>query len=82
MSEVQGLIYDFFCKNFNVSEFDMDCDIFQAGLVNSLFAIQIVSFLEEKFAIQFANEDLKVSHFNTINHIDAFVSQKLESCDV
>ncbi|HAC15154.1 MAG TPA: D-alanyl carrier protein [Bacteroidetes bacterium] len=62
----------------NMEHIEHDDDIFQLGYVNSLFAIQIVSFLEEKFKIKFENEDLTVSNFNTIINICNFLNKKLD----
>jgi len=77
MKSMQDSIRNFFCKHINLDDIDNESDIFRLGFVNSLFAIQIVNFLEEKFNIKFENEDLKVSNFNTINNICSFLKTKL-----
>ena len=55
-------------------------DIFKLGLVNSLFALQLVMFLEMEFDIKIENEDLELSNFNTVNNIEQFVSRKQQVC--
>ena len=57
---------------------DLDDDIFEQGLVNSMFALQLVMYLEKEFSIKIENDDLQLSNFNTINHIEQFVQRKLE----
>ena len=57
---------------------DLDDDIFEQGLVNSMFALQLVMYLEKEFPIKIENDDLQLSNFNTINHIEQFVQRKLE----
>jgi methoxymalonate biosynthesis acyl carrier protein len=52
-----------------------DDDIFEAGLVNSLFAMQLVVFVEEEFAIQISNEDLERDNFRTVNSITGLVER-------
>ena len=51
-------------------------DIFEQGLVNSMFALQLVMYLEKEFSIKIENDDLQLSHFNTIDHIEQFVQGK------
>jgi len=41
-------------------------DIFERGLVNSLFAMQLVMFVEREFAIVVERQDLDIRHFCSI----------------
>jgi methoxymalonate biosynthesis acyl carrier protein len=54
-----------------------DDDIFEAGLVNSLFAMQLVLFVEQEFAIQVSNEDLERDNFRTVNTIAGLVERNV-----
>lgn len=54
-----------------------DEDLFASGLVNSLFAMQLVLFLEKEFAIKVENEDLDLVNFCTVNAITGFIQHKL-----
>ncbi|MBA2710963.1 MAG: acyl carrier protein [Tatlockia sp.] len=78
MKHIEEPVRNFLCKHLNVEYLDAQSDIFQLGFVNSLFALQIVNFLEKQFSIRFENEDLKVSNFNTIHNICAFLAKKTE----
>ncbi len=51
-------------------------DIFKLGLVNSLFALELVLFLENTFQVAVENEDLKLEHFSTVNNLSDFISRK------
>jgi methoxymalonate biosynthesis acyl carrier protein len=51
-------------------------DIFKLGLVNSLFALELVVFLENKFSIQVGNEDLDLNNFNSLNNLERFIQKK------
>jgi methoxymalonate biosynthesis acyl carrier protein len=55
-----------------------DDDIFEQGLVNSMFALQLVMYLEKEFSIKIENDDLQLSNFNTVDHIEQFVQHKQE----
>lgn len=50
-----------------------DEDIFAAGYVNSLFAVQLVLWIERTFDVPMTSEDLHISHFRTIAAIAEFV---------
>lgn len=46
-------------------------DIFELGFVNSLFAMELVMFIEKEFRTQIPNEEMDLKNFRTI---DAMVS--------
>lgn len=56
-----------------------DDQIFAAGFVNSMFAMQLVLFLEKNFRIAIANEDLELANFQSINAMAALVERKTSS---
>lgn len=53
-----------------------DEDIFAAGFVNSLLAIQLVTFVERAFAITVADEDLDLESFRSVDAIATLVERK------
>ncbi len=53
-----------------------DDDIFGTGMVNSLFAVEIVCFIEETFGITVENEDLDVANFRSVEALTGFVERK------
>ncbi|MEV5721076.1 acyl carrier protein [Amycolatopsis mediterranei] len=53
-----------------------DEDIFDAGLVSSLVALQLVVFVEHEFSLVVADEDLSLDNFRSIAAIDEFVARK------
>jgi acyl carrier protein len=52
-------------------------DIFASGVVSSLFAMELVLFVEKEFDIAFQREDLDFENFRSINAIAALVERKL-----
>jgi methoxymalonate biosynthesis acyl carrier protein len=50
--------------------------IFSTGRVNSIFAIQLVLFVEQHFQIEVADEDLDMANFCSLNALRAFVLRK------
>lgn len=55
-----------------------DEDIFEAGLVNSLFALQLVQFVERELGVKVENEDLTLDNFRSFNAVGRFVRRKTE----
>ncbi|UQA57012.1 acyl carrier protein [Polyangium aurulentum] len=53
-----------------------DEDIFSLGFVNSMFAMQLVTFVEHDFGITVENEDLELDNFRSINAIARLVEGK------
>ena len=53
-----------------------DQDICASGLVNSLFAMQLVLSLEGEFNFEVADEDLDINNFNSSNALVGFVEKK------
>ena len=58
-----------------VSFTDAD-NIFQSGLVSSLFAVQLIAFLEKQFGVRVTNEDMNIANFSSIDQMVAFVESK------
>jgi methoxymalonate biosynthesis acyl carrier protein len=51
------------CKVENLSE---DTDIFQAGLLSSLYALRLVEAIEREFGCSIADDELRVANFCSI----------------
>jgi len=53
-----------------------DADIFATGFVNSLFAMQLVMFVEKEFGVTVEDEDLEIDNFRSVDAIAALVERK------
>lgn len=53
-----------------------DDDFFERGLVDSLFALQLVSFIEEEFRFTIEPDDLDIVNFCSIDALNSFVLAK------
>ena len=65
-----------FLKNSNISDED---NLFKQGMLNSLFSMQLVVYIEKEFDISVENEDMELSNFNSIGAISRFISKKLQN---
>ena len=75
-SATQKKIYEYILQNIHLNAFDYDLDIFQEGLVSSLFAIELMTFLEKNFAVKVTMEDLDMNNFKSVNSITQFIEYK------
>jgi methoxymalonate biosynthesis acyl carrier protein len=79
MEEIRTKIQAFIAKFFQYIELQDDEDIFALGFINSLFAMQLVLFVESEFGIVVENEDLDLDNFRTLNAIAHFIERKTAS---
>ena len=57
-------------------EFSDDDNIFRKGFVDSLFAVQLIAYLEQEFGIRVTNKDLNINNFHSVNKMVSFVERK------
>lgn len=67
----------FICQRISATELDPELDIFDSGYVNSLFAMELVLFVEKEFGVAIENNDLDLDNFKSLNAISQFVDKKL-----
>ncbi len=77
MEEIKHKIKDFLSNFFRGHVLEDDEDIFSLGFVNSLFAMQLVMFLEKEFGIMLDNNELELDRFSNINNITRIIENKL-----
>ena len=70
-------IRSFLFTHVKSSELANDTNLFSSGLVNSLFAMQLVMFTEKEFKIKIENDDLDLKNFSTVNALAELVQRKL-----
>ncbi|MCA2217198.1 acyl carrier protein [Jidongwangia harbinensis] len=71
-SEVERHIGQFLAARVN-DDVPVDRDLFASGLVSSMFAMELVVFLEQAFALEILGEDLKRDNFRTIRSMTDLV---------
>ncbi len=54
-------------------------NIFELGIVNSLFTVRIIKFVQEEFNIEMLEEDMEIENFNSVDNILKFIRYKRES---
>ncbi len=75
-AEIKTRIKQFLARHFRNYDLQDDEDIFALGFVNSLFAMQLVLFVENEFSIKVEDQDLDIDNFRTINALTNLLMRK------
>ena len=75
-SGARAEIREFVSRAFKGHDLDDDEDIFASGFVNSLFAMELVTFVEKSYDIAIESEDLDLESFRTVTRIAELVERK------
>lgn len=74
--ETKSKVRAYLAKFFPDHDLGEDEDIFSLGFVNSMFAIQLVNFLEREFGLIVENEDMELDNFRSIRGLLGLVERK------
>lgn len=75
-SGIKETVKDFILSSIAIPQLGDDDDLFESGIVNSLFAVQLMTFIEKTFAIDMGVDDLDIENFKSVNATTAFVLRK------
>jgi acyl carrier protein len=78
-SSIRDTIREFIGQSIDISELADDVNLFESGIVNSLFAVQLMTFLEKHFGFEVSMEDLEIRNFQSVEATAAFVQAKLSA---
>lgn len=77
---VKQQIKTYVAENFIFSSngFDLDEDesFLDAGVVDSLGVLELVTFVEETFTIQVADDEIVPDNFDSVNNMSAYIERK------
>ena len=76
MKDTKAKIKTFLSQFFGDHDLQDDEDIFAVGFVNSMFAMQLVLFIEQEFQITIENEDLELDNFRSIDAMVLLLERK------
>lgn len=72
---VSNQILDFITNRFPQSPITESEDIFSLGYINSLFAMELVMFIEKTFGFTVPNEELHIDNFRTAESMAGLVKR-------
>ena len=82
VQSVKQVLREFILDSINIRNLGDDDDLFESGIVNSLFAVQWMTFIEKKFKIDIGVDDLDIQNFKSVNAATAFVVKQNGSADL
>ena len=76
IQSTKDTIRNFILDSINIPNLQDDDNLFESGIVNSLFAVQLMTFLEKSFNIEVTMDDLSMDNFESVNATSLFVERK------
>lgn len=73
---VKEQLREFLAEATGIPGIEDNTELFSTGIVNSLFAIQLVMYIEKTFNISIDMEDLDFNNFSSISAISNFIDGK------
>jgi len=73
--DYRKLIKDFFIQKNRDEGLQYDTDLFEGGYVDSLFALEIVVYLEDTFSVRIKNKDITEDNFRSIDKMSELVER-------
>jgi len=62
-------------KNDNI-EISEESRLIQDGLINSIGIMKLVTFLSDRFGVQFEDDDYKIENFETLSTIQCLIERR------
>jgi acyl carrier protein len=75
-NEIKPSIRDYLSRHIGGAVVKDSDDIFAMGLVNSMFAMQLVTFIESAFRLEIGPDDLEMDNFRSIDAMTRLVEKK------
>lgn len=74
--EVEQFILGELAVGRGIDSLGHDRDLLADGVIDSLGIVELITFLEGKYAIKVADDDIDAENFRSVDSIVAFVEQK------
>ncbi|NEQ96383.1 MAG: acyl carrier protein [Cyanothece sp. SIO2G6] len=78
MKDIKDKIYGLLSEQFKDYQLKDDEDIFATGFVNSMFAMQLVLFIEKEFQLTINDDELDFENFRTVNAMARLIESKVK----
>lgn len=73
--DVKETVLRFLWEKTGSSHLTEDTELLKSGLVNSLFALEVVVFVEQTFGVKLKRGDITPANFDSAAHIAALVDR-------
>lgn len=75
--EIQKFVADNFLFSGGVFSYDNDTSFLREGIIDSLGVMELVGFLESRFGIRPAPQEITPANFDSVNALAQFVRNKM-----
>jgi acyl carrier protein len=75
-NDIEQFILDELTQGRGITEIDQNENLLSKGIVDSHGVMELVGFLEQRYGIAVADEDLTPENFESVQRIEAFVERK------
>ncbi len=83
---IENVVREFLAENFPLSgasdELSRDESLIEAGVIDSTGVLELIGFIEERYEIEIADEEVLPENLDSIGNIGRFVTGKIGSADV
>jgi acyl carrier protein len=79
-ADIKQAVRQFIFSSIRLPDLGDDDNLFESGIVNSLFAVQLMTFVEKTFGIEVESDDLDIENFKSLNATTDFVVRKNGRC--
>ena len=73
--DINEKLLNYISKSMAGKTLTADDDLFESGVVHSLFAMQLVLFIEKEFDVELDDDDLNFESLRTVRHIGQLVER-------
>lgn len=74
--QIKTYIAENFMFSSNGFHLDEDESFLDAGVVDSLGVLELVTFVEETFGVQVSDEEIVPDNFDSVNNLAAYIGRK------
>lgn len=74
--QIRRYVAENFLFSDNGFELDNDESFLEAGIVDSLGVLELVTFVEEEFNLQVADEEIVPDNFDSVNRLADYINRK------
>jgi len=75
---IKSKIKEYLMRSVRNYEIKDDYNIFELGIVHSLFTIQLIMFIEKNFGIELEDEELDIEKIKTVNDMVELIKNNIE----
>lgn len=80
LQEITDILYQFVREQFDIGddpEYTPEVNLFDYGFIDSMEAMEIISFVEERFQVEITQRDIVLYPMNSVAEIAAVTAEKL-----